>query len=104
MKQHEYQITVQHVKDANGQASTYAEALQFQAFNHDDIFEVLQRVKDANLLDEESAKAFAVGLKLFGEVLLENKDVPMFKAFFPDFLQFMKALKQQVKNQQDVRG
>lgn len=41
MKQHEYQITVQHVKDANGQASTYTEALQFQAFNHDDIFEVL---------------------------------------------------------------
>jgi hypothetical protein len=40
-----------------------------------------------------------VGLKLFGETLLENKDLPLFKDFMPHFGQFMKTLKQTVKAQ-----
>jgi len=40
-----------------------------------------------------------VGLKLFGETLLENKDIPLFKEFLPQFAHFMKALKQTVKTQ-----
>ena len=52
-----------------------------------------------DVLDDEKTKAFAVGLKLFGETLLENKDIPLFKEFMPHFSQFMKALKQTVKTQ-----
>ncbi len=29
MKQHQYHVTVQHLKDAKGQASTYTERLEF---------------------------------------------------------------------------
>lgn len=99
MKQHEYEVTVKHIADAQGNPSTYSEALQFKAYNHDDIFKVLGFIQNSQLLDEESTKSFAVGLKLFGEVLLENKDVPLFKEFMPQFVQFMKALKQTAKAQ-----
>ena len=49
------------------------------------------------MLDAEAAKSFAVGLKLFSEVMLEHKNFPLFKDFMPHFGQFMKALKQTVK-------
>lgn len=100
MKQHEYEISVKHIKDAKGNPSEYTDALQFTAYNHDDIFKVLGFIQNSKMLDEESAKAFAVGLKLFGEVMLENKDLPLFKDFMPQFVQFMKTLKQTAKSQQ----
>lgn len=102
MKQHEYEVTVKHLTDAQGNPSTYTEALQFKAYNHDDIFKVLGFIQSSHLLDEESTKAFAVGLKLFGEVLLENKERPLFKEFMPHFVQFMKNLKQTAKAHNEV--
>ncbi|WP_374663061.1 DUF3861 domain-containing protein [Acinetobacter sp.] len=100
MKQHQYAVTVKHIADAQGNPSAYSEVLQFNAYNHDDLFQVLEHLNQANLLDDEKTKAFAVGLKLFGETLLENKDLPVFKDFLPQFVQFMKSLKQTIKTQQ----
>ncbi|OTG90299.1 DUF3861 domain-containing protein [Acinetobacter sp. ANC 3813] len=99
MKQHQYEVTVKHIADAQGNPSAYSETLQFNAYNHDDLFKVLEHLRQANLLDDEKTKAFAVGLKLFGETLLENKDIALFKEFLPQFAQFMKTLKQTVKTQ-----
>ena len=99
MKQHQYEVTVKHMTDAQGQPSIYSEVLQFQAYNHDDLFKVLESLTKANLLDDEKMKAFAVGLKRFSETLLENKNIPLFKEFLPQFVDFMKALKQTVKTQ-----
>lgn len=99
MKQHLYEVTVQHLADTQGNPSTYSEALQFQAGNHDDIFKILEKLQASQLLDEESTKAFVIGLKLFSEVMLENKELSLFKEFLPQFAQFMKSLKQTVKAQ-----
>ena len=99
MKQHQYEITVKHIADAQGNPSGYTEVLQFNAYNHDDLFKVLEHISKAKLFDDEKTKAFAVGLKLFGETLLENKDMPLFKDFMPQFIEFMKTLKQTVKSQ-----
>ena len=82
MKQHQYEITVKHVADAQGNPSAYTETLQFTAYNHDDLFKVLQHIQKGNLLEGEKATAFAIGLKLFGETLLENKNHPLFKEMF----------------------
>jgi hypothetical protein len=99
MKQHQYQITVKHVADAQGNPSAYTEELKFNAYNHDDLFKVLEHIQQSNLLEDEKAKAFTIGLKLFGETLLENKQHPLFKAFLPQFIEFMKTLKQTNKAQ-----
>ena len=98
MKQHQYHVSVQHLKDAKGQASTYTERLEFYTGNHDDIFEIVERLKKAELFDDQTTKSFAVGLKLFSEVMLEHREHPLFEDFVPQFGQFMKTLKQQVKS------
>ncbi|WP_430459652.1 DUF3861 domain-containing protein [Thalassolituus sp. LLYu03] len=93
MKQHQYRITVEHLADANGNPSTYDKPLTFNAGNHDDIFRVVEFVRARGDFSEDQATAFAVGLKLFGETLLENKDHPLFADFRSHFVDFMKHLK-----------
>lgn len=93
MKQHRYRISVEHLSDANGAPSQYTAPLQFETGNHDDILAIVARIRQRGDLGDEHAAAFAVGLKLFGEVMLENKDHPLFSDFRPHFAQFMKQLK-----------
>ncbi len=50
MKQHQYHVTVQHLKDAKGEVSTYTERLEFYTGNHDDIFEIVEKLKNAEFL------------------------------------------------------
>ncbi|HAE64779.1 DUF3861 domain-containing protein [Acinetobacter johnsonii] len=97
MKQHTYEVTLKHMTDAQGNPSTYTETLSFNSYNHDDIFKVLDVIQNSQMLNDEAAKSFAVSLKLFSEVMLEHKNLPLFKDFMPHFGQFMKALKQTVK-------
>jgi len=98
MKQHQYHITVQHLADAKGQPTIYTENLEFNVANHDDIFSIVERLQQSAFFDEETTRAFAVGLKLFSEVMLENRNHELFKDFLPQFGQFMKHLKQNVKS------
>ena len=93
MKQHQYRITVEHLADAKGNPSTYEEPLVFETGNHDDILRIVGLMKSRDDLTAEQATSFAVGLKLFSEVMLENKGHPLFADFQPHFLDFMKKLK-----------
>ncbi|MCS4298858.1 MULTISPECIES: DUF3861 domain-containing protein [Acinetobacter] len=97
MKQHQYYVTVQHLADAQGHPSTYNENIEFNVGNHDDIFQIVERLKAAEFFDEETTKAFAVGLKLFLEVMITHRDHALFQDFEPAVKQFMKNLKQNVK-------
>lgn len=97
MKQHQYLVTVQHLADAKGQPSNYDENIEFNVGNHDDIFEIVERLKKTEFFDEETTQAFAVGLKLFLEVMITHRDHVLFKDFEPAVKQFMKNLKQNVK-------
>lgn len=92
MKQHRYRVTLEHLTDAEGVRSTH-EPLQFEVGNHDDIIAIVRRMRSRGDFDEQAATAFAVGLKLFSEVMLEQKEHPLFAAFRPQFQQFMKELK-----------
>lgn len=67
--------------------------LQFEFENHDDILSILDKIKQKNIFDENTNKEFAVGLKLFSEVLLKNRKHELFEDFFPHFSDFMKKLK-----------
>lgn len=96
MKQHQYRITVEHLADQHGNASTYSAPLQFETGNHDDIYAVVSRLRQRPDIDDRSATALAVGLKLFGEVMLENRQHPLFAELLPHFGEFMKKLKKGV--------
>lgn len=93
MKQHRYRLTLEHVADAEGRPVA-REPLRFEVGNHDDILAIVERMRRREDIDPETATALAVGLKLFGEVLLENRTHPLFAGFAPQFQQFMKTLKQ----------
>jgi hypothetical protein len=92
-KQHRYRVIVEHLADENGEPSAYDRPLQFGVGNHDDIFAIVERLRRRGDFDENAAAAFGVGLKLFSEVMLENKDNPLFSSFRTHFAQFMKELK-----------
>ena len=93
MKQHRYRITVEHLCDATGTPVPDTPVLRFEARNHDDILSIVERMRQRGEFPSDTAAAFAVGLKLFGEVMLENKENPLFVAFRPHFAEFMKHLK-----------
>ncbi len=93
MKQHRYRITVEHLADTKGEPSTHAAPLQFEAGNHDDLFAIVERMRGRGDFDADTAASLAIGLKLFSEVMLENKAHPLFAGFKEPFAQFMQTLK-----------
>lgn len=93
MKQHRYRITVEHLADAHGNPSTHPEPLRFEAGNHDDILAIAERMRGRGEFPPDTANALAVGLKLFSEVMLENRGHPLFADFAPHFRAFMQHLK-----------
>ena len=93
MKQHRYRISVEHIAAADGSAVESASPLEFEVGNHDDILALVERMRQRDLFDADTTTAFTVGLKLFSEVMLENRKHPLFEEFWPQFAQFMKRLK-----------
>lgn len=92
MKQNTYQVTLEQLSDKQG-APVNAPALVFHARNHDDLFSIVERIKSRELLNADDSAAFAVGLKLFSEIVLENRDKPFFKEFSPQVAAIMKMIK-----------
>lgn len=92
MKRHRYRITLERLASQNGSLAA-PETLQFEVGNHDDIFAIVEKICGRDDFDKDSATALAVGLKLFSEVMLENKEHPMFSSFQVHFAEFMKELK-----------
>lgn len=89
---HQFRITVEHLADQHGNPATEA-PLTFTAGNHDNILAIVERIQERSQFSPESAAAFAVGLKLFSEVMLEHRQDPLFSEFQPHFKEFMQRLK-----------
>ena len=68
--------------------------LEMEFDSHDEIFGIIKNLQDKKLFqDERQAAQLALGLKLFSEVLIKNRQHPLFNAFTPAFAEFMKNLK-----------
>lgn len=92
MKGHLYRVSVEHLENANGESVGQA-PLVFEVRNHDELFAIVERVKTKGLFEGDEAIAFAIGLKLFSEVMLKHKDEALFQPLQPCFGEFMKGLK-----------
>lgn len=92
MKQHRYRVTLEYLAGPHGEKPEQA-PLFFEAANHDDIFAIVERMRSRPEFDREEAAALAVGLKLFSEVMLTKRELPLFASFVPHFVEFMKTLK-----------
>ncbi|MRD71793.1 DUF3861 family protein [Rhodocyclus tenuis] len=92
MAHHRYRITVEPLADDTS-SDAAASALHFEVANHDDILHVVERLRTRADLPPDTAAALGVGLKLFGEVLLEHRTHPLFRELYPHFGEFMRTLK-----------
>jgi len=90
---HQYKLTLEYLKDTKGEAVSEA-PIELLFENHDNIFAIIERQKDKNLFgNKQQATEFAIGLKLFSEVMLKNRKDPLFEELGPAFGAFMKKLK-----------
>ena len=63
--------------------------------NHDELFGIIELAKQKDLFGDLNQSAeFAVGLKMFSEVMLKNRDHPLFEELSPAFKELIKKLNQ----------
>lgn len=91
-KGNRYRLTLELLEKTNGEKSD-REPLNIEVLNHDEIFSIIERIKQKNLFDDAASTEFAVGLKLFSEVMLRHRSHPLFEELAPAFGAFMTKLK-----------
>jgi hypothetical protein len=68
--------------------------LSFEAANHDDILGIVERMRARLPFDGDTVASLGIGLKLFSEVALMQRDDPMFALIRPALGEFVRGLKQ----------
>ncbi|HUC60871.1 MAG TPA: DUF3861 domain-containing protein [Alphaproteobacteria bacterium] len=92
LRQHRYRITVEHLASPREDEAPRA-PLAFEAANHDEIISIAERVRGRLDFPPEEAAALAIGMKLFGEVMLAHRDDPLFAELRPAWRAFIATLK-----------
>lgn len=91
-KYNQYKLTLEHTFSPKEEDLNPAVALEFD--NHDEIFSIINKLKEKDHFKDAGESAqFAIGLKMFSEVMLKNKDNELFLEFLPEFKNFMAKLK-----------
>ncbi|WP_134091572.1 DUF3861 domain-containing protein [Olivibacter sp. XZL3] len=92
-KAHQYKLTLTYLKNVKGESMDVA-PVELAVENHDDIFAIIERLQAKDLFNNKDQTAeFAIGLKLFTEVMLKHKNHPLFADLLPAIASFMKKLK-----------
>lgn len=92
-RSNKYYLTLSLKEYANGDTHP-AKELGIEFDNHDEIFGIIQKIKDKNIFDNpHEATQFALGLKLFSEIKLKHRNNPLFDELNEVFPVFMKKLK-----------
>lgn len=93
MNSYRYKITVEALTGAKV-VPTEGRSLTFEAANHDDILEIVERMRARLPFDGDTVASLGVGLKLFSEVALMQRNDPMFVMIQPALSEFVRGLKQ----------
>ena len=90
---HHFRITVEAIPHPGEEPAPGAPTLRFETSNHDDIIAIAQRLSERGLVSDQETPSLAIGLKLFGEVLLHHRKEPLFAELAEAFGGFMRRLK-----------
>src|SRR5580704_15232218 len=93
MNSYRYKITVEALAGAKGEP-VEGRTLCFEAANHDDILGSVDRLRARLPFDESTIASLGVGLKLFSEVTVAQRNDPMFAMIQPALSEFIRGLKQ----------
>lgn len=92
-KAHQYKLKLEYLNDSKGETMN-VDPIELIFENHDNVFSIIEKMKNKDLFnDQQQATEFAIGLKLFSEVMLKNRKNPLFEELAPAFGEFMKKLK-----------
>jgi len=92
-KNNRYKILLQEIELKDGTQTGKSIELEFE--NHDNIFSLIEMTKDSDRFENKTHNTqFILGLKLFSEVMIRNRNNPLFEDFAPSFKEFMKKLKE----------
>lgn len=86
---HQFRISVQSLNAGEPAGA----ALHFDVANHDDLFEIVEKLSRSAPVPAEQVAPLAIGLKLFGEVMMAHRDSPLFAPLWPHIVAFMQRLK-----------
>lgn len=88
---YQYRIEVRPL--ANPDGAQCGEPLVFNHANHDDLMLIVERIRQSTGLDPDAAAATAIGLKLLGSVMLNEKNNPLFDCLRQPLREFIGNLK-----------
>ncbi len=92
-KVNKYHLTLKLLQDA-GALIEPGKELMLEFDNHDEIFSIIERIKAKAIFENnDHSTEFAIGLNMFSEVMLKNRNLPLFEELRPAFQSFMKRLK-----------
>lgn len=92
-KTHQYNLVLTQIALANGEPGNHL-PLDITFENHDEIFGIIERLQQKDPFNNTAQAAeFALGLKLFSEVMIKNRDNQLFAELLPAFKPFMEKLK-----------
>jgi len=92
-KTNKYHLTLKLTEYA-GEETQPEKELELDFENHDEIFSIIERIRAKDPFGNAAqAEEFALGLKLFSEVMIKNRKHPLFDELGEVFPAFMKKLK-----------
>jgi Domain of Unknown Function with PDB structure (DUF3861) len=94
MNSYRYKITVEALTGAKGEP-VEGQILSFEAANHDDILGIVDRMRARSPFDSDTVASPGIGLKLFSEVALVQRNDPMFAMIRPALGEFVRKLKKE---------
>ena len=93
MNSYRYKITVEALTGLKGEP-VEGRTLSFEAANHDDILGIVERMRARLPFDGDTVASLGIGLKLFSEVALMQRNDPLFATIRPALREFVDGLKQ----------
>ncbi|SMY32975.1 DUF3861 domain-containing protein [Photobacterium andalusiense] len=88
-----YRITIEELQPK----SAIPKTIQFEFQDREDLFNIIDNLKQNSGLEEVQATKIGVSLRLLGPILMANRKHPLFIDFMPYFKNFMLLLKNTVK-------
>ncbi|TCN16421.1 DUF3861 domain-containing protein [Sinorhizobium americanum] len=88
-----YEISLKLVGERDGSVPDEPAVLTFEHVNHDDIIDIVERMRRTTGLIPNDAAAAAVGLKLLGDVMLRENTNALFDPLRAGFREFITSLK-----------
>lgn len=96
MKEHKYKVTLEYLEDNEGNPQN-KEPLTFEVTNHDDIFKIVELAQNPKVSFAKDGAPLFVGLKLFADVCMKNREDPLFASIKPHLVEIIKTLKPELK-------